>query len=75
MMNKFQFVALLVAVFALLVLAGCTDTPEQTKAWYMQHDMERHERVSVCRNNAREQASADCQNALAAQAEISVFGK
>lgn len=63
------------AVASMLVLAGCNEPKEQTKQWYKEHDAERHERVDECRNNVKEQATADCQNALAAQADIAVFGK
>lgn len=62
-----------------LVLAACSgkdaDHPAQTKEWYMQHDTERHTRVDQCKNDAAQQATADCQNALAAQQQITVFGK
>ena len=41
----------------------------------MQHDKERAVRVAECRNNAKEQVSADCQNALAAEAQVVTMGK
>lgn len=65
----------LLAVTTVLFLAGCNEPKEQTKEWYKAHDTERHQRIEECKNNAKEQATADCQNALAAQADIAVFGK
>ncbi len=55
------------------VLAACGDG--NTKEWYLQHDKERLERVAECRNDAKEQISADCQNALAAEAQAVTMGK
>jgi hypothetical protein len=63
----------------LIVLAACSgkdaDHPTQTKDWYIQHDTERHSRVTECKNDAAQQATPDCQNAIAAQQQITVFGK
>ena len=56
------------------LLAACSGST-QTKDWYKQHDAERKTRVAECRNDAKERLTADCENALAAQAEVSVFGK
>nr|WP_228857565.1 EexN family lipoprotein [Pseudomonas syringae]QOQ33280.1 hypothetical protein [Pseudomonas syringae pv. actinidiae] len=56
------------------LLAACSDSA-QTKDWYKQHDAERKTRVAECRNDAKQRVTADCENALAAQAEVSVFGK
>ncbi|EPR5023046.1 TPA: EexN family lipoprotein [Pseudomonas aeruginosa] len=54
------------------VLTACGDS--KTKEWYMQHDKERILRVTECRNDAKEQLTADCQNALSAEAEKKTFG-
>jgi len=53
-------------------LTACGDG--NTKDWYIKHDAERAVRVKECRNDAKEQISADCQNALAAQAQVSTLG-
>jgi hypothetical protein len=63
----------------LFVLAACNKQVDvhtvQTKEWYMQHDAERHARVPECKNDAALQVTPDCQNALAAESQIFVFGK
>jgi len=55
------------------VLAACGNG--NTKEWYMEHDQERAARVAECRNDAKQQTSADCQNALAAEAQVVTLGK
>jgi Tfp pilus assembly protein PilP len=60
-------------LFALL--AACDTGSTQTKDWYKQHDAERKTRVAACKNNAKDEYTADCQNAISAQSEVSVFGK
>lgn len=50
---------------------GCKDEKVvQTKQWYTDHDSERKARVEVCRNDVREEATPDCQNALEAEASV-----
>ncbi|EKT4503699.1 EexN family lipoprotein [Pseudomonas soli] len=63
-----------VCLFPLFVtLTACGDG--NTKEWYLQHDKERATRVAECRNDAKEQTSADCQNAMAAEAQVVTLGK
>jgi hypothetical protein len=65
-------------ILSLSILSACgkdPDHPPQTKDWYVQHDNERHARVSECKNDAAQKVTPDCQNALDAQAQITAFGK
>jgi Tfp pilus assembly protein PilP len=66
-------------LFPLLLLAACNQASnvhtERTRDWYMQHDAERKTRVPECQNDAAQMATPDCQNAVAAQSQITVFGK
>ena len=70
-MTVMKKIVCLLPLFA--ALAACGEA--NTKEWYMQHDKERAVRVAECRNNAKEQVSADCQNALAAEAQVVTMGK
>ncbi|WP_116893107.1 EexN family lipoprotein [Pseudomonas savastanoi] len=65
---------ILVLLPFIALMAACSDSA-QTKDWYKQHDSERKTRVAECRNDVKLRVSADCENALSAQAEVSVFGK
>lgn len=64
-------------VFPFLFLAACSSKshPDQTKDWYLQHDAERATRVKECKNDAAQQATADCQNAIAADDQAYALGK
>ncbi|WP_373452829.1 EexN family lipoprotein [Caballeronia sordidicola] len=65
--------------FPLVLLAACNQASsvhsERTRDWYMQHDTERLARVPECKNDAAQLATPDCQNAIAAQQQITVLGK
>lgn len=66
-------------IFPLFLMAACNQASsvhsERTKDWYMQHDSDRLARVPECKNDAAQLATPDCQNALAAQQQITVLGK
>jgi len=59
-------------ILPFLALTGCGEG--QTKAWYLEHHAAREKRVLECRNDAKLQVTPDCQNAMAANAELFVFG-
>lgn len=65
----------IIVLLPFIVLLGACSGDSQTKDWYKQHDAQRKARVAECRNDAKERVTADCENALAAEAEVSVFGK
>lgn len=69
-MHKFAMLSVLLAS-----LAGCVEAGSKSVDWYKQHDQDRKARVVECRNNDQLEGSDDCQNALAAQSYVLVFGK
>jgi hypothetical protein len=66
-------------LFPLIVVAACNQASsvhsEHTKDWYIQHDTERLARVPECKNDAAQMVTPDCQNAVAAQQQVTVLGK
>ncbi|WP_441007584.1 EexN family lipoprotein (plasmid) [Xanthomonas albilineans] len=58
----------------LLPLAACNQHSERTKAWYLEHAAEREERAQQCKNDAAQEVTADCRNALDAKAQADTFG-
>ncbi|MBZ5763337.1 EexN family lipoprotein [Rhizobium sp. VS19-DR104.2] len=64
--------ALLLAI--MLPLAACNQHSERTKSWYLEHTAEREARVRECKNDAAQEATADCRNALDAKAQADTFG-
>lgn len=63
-----------VMMLAVILLAACGESAK-TKEWYVQNDDARAKRVQECRNDAGIEYTPDCQNALAAQSQVTVFGK
>lgn len=57
----------------LLPLAACNQHSEHTKAWHLQNADARVKRVQECNNDAAQAATADCQNALAANAQANIL--
>lgn len=61
-------------IAAAFFLFGCKEEAK-TKDWYLKHEQERNERVAVCRNDSREMDTADCKNAMDANAQTFLFGE
>lgn len=57
------------------VLTGCKDEEVRTKQWYIDNDSERQAKVQACENDAKERATANCQNAIEADRSIWAMGK
>lgn len=60
-------------IFILLSLSACRSS--HTRDWYIQNMSAPEKRVAECNNDAAIEGKADCQNAIAAAAQVLVFGK
>ncbi|WP_156926512.1 EexN family lipoprotein [Carnimonas nigrificans] len=67
------FTAAISATLMLVSLSGCGKSGHDV-AYYNQHPDERKQRYDECRNDAAEEETADCQNAIKSELDYRATG-